>query len=37
MRDEKRRAEKVQAKVEADEHRRETVGEQMYLPLAVGG
>lgn len=35
VRDERRRDEKRQAKEAADQHRRETVGEQMSLPLAV--
>ena len=35
VRDDRRRTEKRLAKAEADEHRRETVGEQMFLPLAV--
>ena len=35
VRDERRRGEKRLAKEEADEHRRETMGEQMFMPLEV--
>jgi len=35
VRDEKRRGEDREAKVEAEEIRKETIGEQMFMPMAV--